>query len=88
MQLMLGKTCKQNTTGCYACLDFKGFGSRLSDVCALYQQSFWEFFKVSSKKASTVLIFEVIKKCVAIQRSAKKACTAVLQINRKSSCSC
>lgn len=88
MQLMLCKTCKQNTTGCYACVDFKGFGSRFSDACALYQQSFWEFFKVSSKKASTLLIFEVIKKCVAIQRSAKKACAAVLQINRKSSCSC
>jgi len=30
-------------------------------ICALHQQSFWGAFKVSSKKASTVLIFEVIK---------------------------
>lgn len=85
---MLHKTCRQNTTGGYVCLDSKEFGSCFSDVCVLHQQSFWMVFKVSSEKASTDLIFEVIKKCVVIQRSAKKAGNAVLQINEKSSCTC
>ena len=85
---MLCKTCRQNTTGGYAGLDFKEYGSCFSDVCALYQPGFWEVFKVSSKKASTILIFEVIKKRVAIQGSVKKTCSAVLQVNKKSSCDC
>lgn len=65
----------------YACLGYKELESCCSDVCALYQLSFWEVFKVSSRKASAGLILGVIKH-VVIQRSTKKSGDALLQINQ------